>query len=273
MPKRPDSLPDYKQPPLIEVALAVQFESLPQLRQAHLGLFWSEIIEDYPNVRDQPPLESVVERFDDGELPMFQLEITDAPPLHRAWFISADDTLLVQVQSDRFVHNWRQRGEPYPRFEPLYETFSTRLAQFEQVLARTNVPAPAYNHIEVTYINWIEASRLSEFLVTSDPPPLPSGGVAGYPDEETYATRYLVSNESHPIGRLHVRANVARRRTEDGHIDRGFILSLTFRAPIPSTAQPVEMEDLMFRGRDLIVESFTSLTRPELQTTRWERTQ
>lgn len=258
---------------MIEVALAIQFESLPQLRQAHLGLFWSEILDAYPNVRDQPPLESAVERFDDSGLPMFQLEITDAPPLHRAWFISPDDTLLVQVQSDRFVHNWRRRGEPYPRFEPLYQTFSARLAQFEQVLARTNVPALAYNHVEVTYINWIEANRLSEFLVTSDPPPLISQGVAEHPDEESYGAGYLVSGEDRPVGRLHVRANVARRRMEDGHIDRGFLLSLTFRAPIPPTAQRVEMEDLMFRGRDIIVESFTSLTRPDLQTSRWVRTQ
>ena len=43
MRERPPDLPDFNRPPLIEVALGVQFEPLPQMRQGHVGLFWAEI--------------------------------------------------------------------------------------------------------------------------------------------------------------------------------------------------------------------------------------
>lgn len=272
MSERPESLPEYQRPPVVEVALAVQFDPEPQLRQGHLGLFWSEIIENYPKVRDQPPLDPVSERFDDGGVLTFQLEILDVPPLHRAWFGNDDDTRLIQIQSDRFVHNWRQqKGDPYPRFETLYEDFAASLQRFERVLARTGVPELTYNHVEVTYINWIEAERLSDFLVISEPPELGGYGVAPIPDEQGYSARYVVEGDQGTIGRLYVRAANASRPGNGDELDRGFILSLDFRAPIPTESDRNDLARLMSGGRDVIVDSFTKLTDPDLQTTRWER--
>lgn len=272
VPDRPQSLPDYRRPPVVEVALGVQFDPVPQLRQGHLGLFWSEIIGDYPKVRDQQPLEPVNERFDDDGVPAFQLEILDVPPLHRAWFGNDDDTRLIQIQSDRFVHNWRQQqGAPYPRFETLYDDFAASLHRFEQVTARTHVPELNHNHVEVTYINWIEADRLGDFLVISEPPDLGGHGVAPAPEEQAYAARYAVQDEHEVIGRLYVRANSARRSGDEGEPEHGFLLTLDFRAPIPTGSERADMARLMFRGRDAIVDSFATLTDPEVQTTRWER--
>lgn len=272
VPDRPESLPDYERPPLVEVALGVQFDSVPQLRQGHLGLFWSEIIEDYPKVRDQPPLDPVNERLDEGGRPVFQLEITDVPPLHRAWFGTEDDTRLLQVQSDRFVHNWRQQeGDPYPRFETLYESFAASLRQFEQILARADVPALSYNHVQVTYINWIEADRLSGFLVMSEPPPLGGYGVTPAPAEQNYGARYVVEGDDGVMGGLYVRAGSALRPGDRGDPQRGFLLTLDFRAPIPPGSAVSDMARLMSRGRDVIVDSFARLTDPDLQTSRWER--
>lgn len=269
---RPEGLPDYERPPVVEVALAVQFDPEPQLRQGHLGLYWSEIIGDYPKVRDQQPLEPVNELFDDRSAPTFQLEILDEPPLYRAWFGSQDDTRLVQVQSDRFVHNWRQQaGDQYPRFSKLHGDFATSLGQFEEVLAGAGVPALTYNHVEVTYINWIEADRLGEFLVISEPPDLGGYGVGPKPEEQTYGARYVVQAEGKPIGRLYVRAGSARRPGEGDEPEHGFLLTLDFRAPIPMGSDPADMAELMSAGRNTIVDSFTRLTRPDMQTNKWER--
>lgn len=87
--ERPSDLPDFNRPPPVEVALGVQFEPLPQMRQGHVGLFWAEIHDQYPNARDLQPLDPAGETLD-GETPVFTFQISDAPPLHRAWFISAD---------------------------------------------------------------------------------------------------------------------------------------------------------------------------------------
>ena len=45
---------------------------------------------------------------------------------------------LIQIQKDRFIHNWRKVGEgdKYPRYEPIRDTFRFELEAFRTVLAR-----------------------------------------------------------------------------------------------------------------------------------------
>lgn len=270
MHERPSDLPDFNRPPLIEVALGVQFEPLPQMRQGHVGLFWAEIHDQYPNARDLQPLDTAGEALD-GEMPVFTFQISDAPPLHRAWFISEDQTRLVQVQSDRLIHNWRQvQAEPYPHFEALYDTFAERFQQFETVLTRAGVPRPACQQVEATYINWVGTGTLADFLLPAQHQTLGVQGIADA-DEEGLNLRFPVTEEGRQIGRLYVQARNAMRSVPGQSPERGFLVSLTFRAPLAAPPEGSDVEELMYRGRNAIVRVFTALTRPNWHDT-WERT-
>ncbi len=270
MRERPSDLPDFNRPPLIEVALGVQFEPLPQMRQGHVGLFWAEIHDQYPNARDLQPLDPAGETLD-GEMPVFTFQISDAPPLHRAWFISEDQTRLVQVQSDRLIHNWRQvQAEPYPRFETLYDTFAERFQQFERVLTRAGVPRPTGQQVEMTYINWIATGSLADFLLPAQRHPLGLQDIDDA-DEEGLNLRFPVTEEGRQIGRLYVQARNAVRGTPGQPPEQGFLVSLTFRAPLPMPSDGGDVEESMYRGRNAIVRVFTALTRPNWHDT-WERT-
>lgn len=57
-----NSLPRYGKPPVVEVAPSVQFDRL-SISAAHLGLVWQKFRERFPNIREKPELESIVERF------------------------------------------------------------------------------------------------------------------------------------------------------------------------------------------------------------------
>lgn len=72
----------------------------------------------------------MIERF--GAPAPAEVEVTfeEKPPVPRVWFLNAYRTELIQVQADRFVHNWRKllRVEPYPCYEPSRERFRNQVA-------------------------------------------------------------------------------------------------------------------------------------------------
>ena len=57
-------LPTFDNPPVGEVALSVQYPKVAKLQAAHLGLFWREIEQEYPQTETHPPIEAVMEKFD-----------------------------------------------------------------------------------------------------------------------------------------------------------------------------------------------------------------
>lgn len=56
--------PDYENPPVVETILGMQFDRLPALKNAYLGVFWKTLGQDeWPDVSDAPALEMQFERF------------------------------------------------------------------------------------------------------------------------------------------------------------------------------------------------------------------
>lgn len=259
---RPLDLPEFDRPPVVEVAIGVQFEPIRGFRQGHIGLFWDEIRVDYPTALDQPRLETPVESFDEALIgPSFQLELTDSPPVHRAWFVSADESLLVQVQDDRLIHNWRHRGGEYPRFEPLLELFWSHFEKYAARLAETGLTVPTVQQAEVTYINWIPATAMSDLFRPSSAAELDLPGVGPQPDAQRWSARYPIRDEEALVGRLAVEAQPGRR-VESGKVATGFQLAFTFRAPVPKNAARDSISGLLLLGRNAIVRTFTEVTTP-----------
>ena len=87
-------LPEYDNPPLIEVVFGVQFKELEKLKTLHMGAFWEKISKtEYPNFEDKPPLAHVIESYDEPQAKPAEMTIerVNAPPLPRFFFISEVD--------------------------------------------------------------------------------------------------------------------------------------------------------------------------------------
>src|SRR5438067_1844979 len=103
-PGRPE-LPDFLEPPVVEVSLSLQFEPLRKLHNPHIGIFWSEVRHQFPFVEEQPPLPPVLEVL--GPPPQaessMRVEVLRVPPVVRSWFMNPSRSELIQVQQDRFI--------------------------------------------------------------------------------------------------------------------------------------------------------------------------
>jgi hypothetical protein len=71
-------LPDFEKPPVVEVALSLQFRPLELLRSAHLGLLWSVFrSRGFSRVEDYGELEPVFEDFDAKPSPRVGVRMQD----------------------------------------------------------------------------------------------------------------------------------------------------------------------------------------------------
>ncbi len=271
---RPEDLPDFRKPPLAETVLSLQFEPIAGLTTAHLGLLWQRFRERLPFIEEQPPLPPVVEKFGTPSPAQVEVTVEEKPPVPRLWFLNQDKTELIQVQADRFIHNWRKMEglEPYPRFEPIRDKFRNEVDTLVQFLNDEGMGAPVVNQCEVTYVNHIEPlgvwqrhGQLEKVLSnwTAAPerrflPEAEDGGVR---------LRFVMRDESgKPFGRLHVISQPAWKKTDNTPI---MVLNLTARgAPL---GEGIEGAFRFFElGRRWIVKGFAELTTSEMQKA-WER--
>ncbi|MPZ24160.1 MAG: TIGR04255 family protein [Dehalococcoidia bacterium] len=260
---RPASLPDFDNPPVVEVALSVQFERLSQLRSAHLGLFWRDLGVGFPRVEEHGPLDAAMEQFPDiPQAPIFNLRVAPGIPTPRVWFLDASGNELIQIQQDRFVHNWRKVGErdQYPRYERIRSRFVDELQSFERFLAEYDLGKLTPNQCEVTYVNHIELGEgwerfgqidnVLKMLQSPDYAFLPE------PEDVRLGVRYVMEDMANPIGRLYM--SLEPRLTAES--SRPILyLSLTARGR-PQSPDLDSALLFMDRGREWIVRGFADIT-------------
>jgi uncharacterized protein (TIGR04255 family) len=153
---------DYKEPPVVEVAMSVQFEPPTGLGVAQLVLFWESRRDEFPNVRAVAPIPGMSEEFTaEGQWlpPSLGLAISNEPQC-RFQMTSADDQWMCQIQLDRIVVNWRKKGEDYPRFAAAFGQFKRTWRAFEQFLTTREIEILAATLWEVVYVNRIPKGPL-----------------------------------------------------------------------------------------------------------------
>lgn len=256
-----------------EVVLGVQFAGDVIDEVGILSRYLPTIQDEFPGLEKQPPLPPMQEDLAHPPEPGGpQVQFFQGPPATRYWFISADGTLLIQVQSDRFILNWRQteaRSE-YPRYANLRPAFERHFANFLTHLSGSG-DASALSFCEVTYINHVEAGGavppgthgpLSHVMRALDPEPV---STSLPPIEDTQLQqRFLINDESgEPCGRLYLSA-VPAFRPDSTPI---YVVSLVARGrPTPQT--PDGVVPFFDMGRDLIVRGFKESTTPRMHK-RW----
>lgn len=258
---RPADLPDFNSPPIDEVVVGVQFESIEDFAGAHVGLFWNSIREEFPAVENQPWMNTPIESFDEDVPPQPQPIVLTGATQSRTWLTSADETYLIQVQDNCFFLNWRRRNEAdYPHFDEVLLRFENFWSAFRSILNSSGLSDPVLKQVEISYFNWIVGMEPHEFFRPSDGMRLGIAGVSDYPDNQAVNGRYTVTDsDSSPVGRLHVACNSAYRPEPSG-LARGTQVGFTFRSPTSASDEDGIVRARALLARDIIVKSFTGLT-------------
>lgn len=263
-------LPDFKKPPLIEVALSFQFERL-NLSSAHLGFLWQLYRERFPNVEEKSELSNVIERFDVPRIRTEGVKL-EFSPLHspRFWFVSENGNELIQVQKDRFIRNWRKTPDQpdYPRYRKLRAAFVEDWNVFAKFVSEETDSQIAVQQCEVTYVNILEdidTSRLDnvfEWISGSY-----SDQYLQSPEEAELRLRYVLKGDDDaPWGRLHIDATPAIRVEDKQSVVR---LSLTARGA-PQASDLDSAMGVLDQEHDAIVRGFTSITTKQMHD-HWDR--
>lgn len=264
------TLPDFENPPLAEVALSVQFEPLTALRTPQIGLLWREFRDRFPLIEEHPPLEPMIERFGVKGSPIggIRVEMMQKPPLPRCWFLNESGTELVQVQQDRFSHNWRKvgQGDKYPRFKHVRGMFQKELDRFTAFVREEKLGELIPNQCEVAYVNHIGAGQVWKdhgdlarviilFNAKHDGEFLP--GL----EKVSLSGSYVITDaEGQPQGRLHFSIQPVWDREDDRPM---FLMNLVARGQ-PDGSGLEGVLRFMDIGREWIVRGFAAMTTSEM---------
>jgi uncharacterized protein (TIGR04255 family) len=262
-------LPSYDQPPITEVACSVLFPSLEGLLSPHIGLLWQKFQPEYPFCDDVVPIAPRIEIFDNQDAEP-QLKLSNIPPLPRAWFISQDGTRIIQVQRDRFIHNWRKvdTNSEYPRYSSLLKAFQAHLANFDDFLMEAELGRVQPLQYELTYVNQIPQGQA--WLTLEDIGKVfpdvswkaSSSRFLAHPQSISWATVFELPDE---LGRLYtsVKPIILDENTT-------LLFELTVRG-IGSYTSRKTLQAWFDAAHEWIVHAFADLTDEETQTNIWKR--
>jgi uncharacterized protein (TIGR04255 family) len=264
-------LPVFDAPPVIEVALGVQFNQLA-LEVSHLAEYWTGTLRQrgFSKWREAQQVPGTVEWFGVPQPNVFAFQaFLGAPPRSRAMFFDDTETSLLQLQPDRLVGNWIRGTQPpsaYPRYSVLRPKFVTEVRALSDFAQRSNLGMLVPNQVEVTYVNQFSgSSSLAEVFrpwsgATSDDwlPPA---------EASECTSRFVIQgDDGKPIGRLH--ATVAPR-VHTGETEPSLNLTITARGRLAGDSIDDALKFLDI-GHEWVVRSFASLTTPEMHK-QWRR--
>lgn len=262
------SLPNYDKPPVDEVVCGILFEPIVNFFIPHFGLLWEKFKQDYPRCQEVAPLMPVVE----GPEQITVQEISASEmPLPRVWFLH-DDGRIIQVQRDRFLHNWRklQPTDEYPRYRTVFEMFQNHFSTFQNFLIENDLGLLIPRQYEMTYVNVIEEDAGWETIeeVNKVFPDfswgLKTNRFLPSPIGIHWRTTFPLPNHA---GRLHMDVQTGRRVRDSRRL---FRFEITARG-IGSVPSVESMQDWFDLAHEWIVRGFTDFTGSEIQTTIWGR--
>ena len=238
--------------------MGVHFDPLENWNLPHLGLFWSRIKDEYPVAEVHPLIASEgAVQFEFGVAePQKQLKI----PV-RCWFINEDKTRLIQVQNNRFIHNWRRSGGshgPYSHYDDLRPIFEAEWKRFSTFLENEGIVKPNVVRCEVAYINHLEQGKgWQSFDDLPDVFPSWSGRTSGsfLPPPQAAAIRTFYPIEQ-PEGRLEISVQPAVRQSDGKDIIQLNVTGLCK----PASSGEGQIISALDAAREGVVRGFTDFT-------------
>lgn len=269
LPKR--DLPDFDAPPVVETLLGVQFSSTKQFPTRLYTEYWKRIMSRFPSLELQGPLPAVTEEFGRPQALAFGIQLVQGDE-SRYWYIDESETRLLQIQKDRFIHNWRRiKDEPYPHYDDdIRPRFEKEWVEFCSFLSDRGYDRPAVNQCEVTYVNHIEIESGEDSNHVGDLSKVIScwsdtysGHFLKQPETTTFNIRYVMPENR---GRLHIIGQPVIRKRDAKQV---FQLNLTARGK-PKSSELPDIVEWLNLGREWIVRGFTDFTTPQMHKV-WKR--
>lgn len=149
---------EYTSPPVGEVALGVQFEPIVQLDGIEIGrlsLPWST---DFPIHLEQPSLPHMLPP---GPTIPSSIQIGFIQQPRRYWFLDKKNEILLQLQNDRIILNWRKINESssYPRYEELKKLFKEKFNEVNEFVTSQKLGEIKIDLVDLEYTNFISPTN------------------------------------------------------------------------------------------------------------------
>jgi len=143
----------FERPPINEVAIGVYYVPVTELRAEHIGIYWDSIRKRYPICEQRFPVLIQSE----GQPPAM---IAEAPgeifPLPRFWFSNNAHSILIQIQRNAFMLNWRRgSSEGYPHYEGVEKDFWQEFEGYKNFVQGIGGKLDVVQRCELTYVNFI----------------------------------------------------------------------------------------------------------------------
>jgi len=252
-------LPTFNNPPVVELAVSVEFGPLAAFKTPHFGLFWSQIRAEYPRMEVQPPIISTS-----------QSTLDPLVILPRCWFMDESGARLVQLQNDRVIYNWRKmaQGTVYPHYGTIRPVFEDVWTRFLTFLATEAIPLPMVQACEVTYVNQIELStaeptKANLLEVFPSWAATAQGSVLGQATPFALDATYVMPEQA---GQVRLIAQPGLRQVDAQVVCQ---LTLTARGTPPSSSGE-HIRAWLDMGHMWVVRAFTDITSKEMHA-KWRR--
>lgn len=262
---------EFGNPPVVEVVFSVVLDNpIPFFGFGFVMKLGEMFGDKYPFVQDHPILQKKIESFGRPGDIMAQVEFRQRPPFPRIWFVSEDDTQVVQVQDDRFSFNWRKvtADTEYPRFDAVFSDFKETLNLFLKAARELGFKQVNPVQFEITYVSRIKQGagfvtfrdlgkifpflNLTDLLRNSLPDP-PTG------------VNCTVSYDLH-AGRLHCTVKTAKVQNT-----RWVDLNLSVRGIGDVKSFGEGMDRWYINAHDKLVDVFLEITDTDVQDKQWLR--
>jgi uncharacterized protein (TIGR04255 family) len=262
--------PQFRDPPVSEVALAAYFSPALGLQTVHLGQLYQRWREEYPTTVDQPLLPPVpMETFDTPSLGVaFQFGPHAGT---RVWFQTPLGDRVIQVQADRVVLNWRRTApdRPYPRYAALRPAFVRVLDDLRAVCEDNGLGVPQVSQAEVSYTNPVPRHDTPELIVSDVVVPWSGQHADAFlpPEEDVRLDlRYRIPDPASgaPVGRLYAGWQPVTLPLVGWPSPQDAYLLQLFARGVPSADQPGSVLAFLDLAHDWVVNGFVSLTSPRM---------
>ena len=156
------ALPEYERPPVVEVALAIEFDQAVGFRSLDLGRLAAAWEDSLPRADERPVLPRMGppddDLVDDLVDALFDVEESVVPP--RLWLQNDIGDQVVQIQRDRLVVNWRKEGSGgYPRYKFVRDRLRDAWDRLVSVCEDLGYDEPIPSLCEIQYINHISTEQ------------------------------------------------------------------------------------------------------------------
>lgn len=145
----------FDNPPVNELVIGLYHLPIAELRVQHIGLYWKLIQDRYPICEQQNPIGGSPEDA-------FWLDRSgEVFPLPRFWFRSTAHPMLIQLQRNAFILNWRHlQNNQYPHYESVEDEFWKAFEIYKTFIQdQLGAKFDVVKRCELTYINLIIKNR------------------------------------------------------------------------------------------------------------------